>query len=306
MLHSRLLRYLDEVARCGSIRKAAARLNVASSAVNRQIIALEEDIGEQIFERMPRRLRLTATGEILIEHVRQTLKDYAQVSGRLDALKGVQQGRVDIATTLGLAGGPLGDFVSGFVGRYPRVQVGVRASFAEAIPNAVVNGDCALGLGFNFTPDSTLRTIATFDVALGAVVSPGHDLAQKRTARIVETIQYPLIMGQPGMSLRALVDGALGRLAYTARPIVETNSVEMMKRLIEAKPDAVTFLNPLDVAAECADGSLVFVSLLDPSLKAQALRLIARNRGTLDPVASRFAEELRLELAAMTERAAAR
>ena len=54
MLHSRLLRYLDEAARLGSIRKAASRLNVASSAINRQILALEEELGVPIFERMPR------------------------------------------------------------------------------------------------------------------------------------------------------------------------------------------------------------------------------------------------------------
>ena len=45
MLHSRLLRYLDEVSRLGSIRKAAVRLNVASSAINRQILALENELG---------------------------------------------------------------------------------------------------------------------------------------------------------------------------------------------------------------------------------------------------------------------
>ncbi|MDH0912391.1 LysR family transcriptional regulator, partial [Rhizobium pusense] len=67
MLHARMLMYLDEVVRSGSIRKAAMKLNVASTAINRQIIALEEELGQPIFERMPRRLRLTATGEALIE-----------------------------------------------------------------------------------------------------------------------------------------------------------------------------------------------------------------------------------------------
>ncbi len=50
MLHARMLSYLDEVARCGSIRKAAANLSVASTAINRQIIALEQELGEPLFE----------------------------------------------------------------------------------------------------------------------------------------------------------------------------------------------------------------------------------------------------------------
>jgi DNA-binding transcriptional LysR family regulator len=63
---SPFIRYFDEVARQGSIRKAADRLNVAPSAVNRQILKLEDELGAPLFERLPRGLRLTAAGEILI------------------------------------------------------------------------------------------------------------------------------------------------------------------------------------------------------------------------------------------------
>ena len=79
MLHSRLLSYLDEVARLGSMRKASARLNVASSAINRQILALEAELGTPLFLRLPRKLMLTTAGEIMIRHVRQTLKDMERV-----------------------------------------------------------------------------------------------------------------------------------------------------------------------------------------------------------------------------------
>ena len=64
MLHSRKLQYIDEIARCGSIRKAAAHLNVASSAINRQILALEEELGVPIFERLPRGKRSHLVGAV--------------------------------------------------------------------------------------------------------------------------------------------------------------------------------------------------------------------------------------------------
>ena len=63
MLHGRLLSYLDEVARAGSIRKAAERLNVSPTAVNRQILQLEEMLDVQLFQRLPRGMKLTAAGE---------------------------------------------------------------------------------------------------------------------------------------------------------------------------------------------------------------------------------------------------
>src|ERR1700685_3545842 len=98
MLHSRLLKYLDEVSRLGSIRKAASRLNIASSAINRQILALESEIGSPIFERMPRRLRLTATGEVLIAHVRETLKRHQRVEAQIAAFKGLTRGEGTLET----------------------------------------------------------------------------------------------------------------------------------------------------------------------------------------------------------------
>jgi Transcriptional regulator len=64
MKHLRIMRYVDEVARTGSIRKAADQLSVTASAVNRRIMDLEDELGTPIFERRPRGVRLTAAGEV--------------------------------------------------------------------------------------------------------------------------------------------------------------------------------------------------------------------------------------------------
>src|ERR1700749_5175148 len=74
-LHSSLLRYFDEVVRAGSIRGAAQKLNVASSAINRQVLRLEADLGVKLFERGARRLRLSAAGGRIIHHVRLTFTE---------------------------------------------------------------------------------------------------------------------------------------------------------------------------------------------------------------------------------------
>jgi DNA-binding transcriptional LysR family regulator len=76
-MHARVLRYLDEVVRRGSIRKAAEHLHVAPTAVNRQILDLEAELGTPLFERIHKRLRLTPTGEMVLAHVRATLREHA-------------------------------------------------------------------------------------------------------------------------------------------------------------------------------------------------------------------------------------
>ncbi|MFO5967001.1 LysR family transcriptional regulator, partial [Pseudomonas aeruginosa] len=93
-IHAPAIHYFDMVRRCHSIREAARRLNVASSAVNRQILKLEDEIGAPLFDRLPGGLRLTGAGEIFARHVTVVLQDMERGRSGLDgaALQGVQCG----------------------------------------------------------------------------------------------------------------------------------------------------------------------------------------------------------------------
>ena len=104
MLHARLLRYLDEGAKCQSMRLAGQRLNVAGSAINRQILALEKELGTNLFERQTHKVVLTAAGELLIDHVRQTLRAMDRCVGQIESLKGLQWGEVSLGIASGIAG----------------------------------------------------------------------------------------------------------------------------------------------------------------------------------------------------------
>src|SRR6202451_2544 len=205
MLHSRLLRYLDEVSRLGSIRKAAVRLNVASSAINRQILALENELGAPIFERMPRRLRLTATGEVLIAHVRDTLKGHQRVEAQLGALKGLARGEVTIATMNGLAAGPLPRFLSSILDQHPRVHLRVRVLPFDQMTNAVLTGEADLALTYNPPNSPGLRIVASHELPLGAVVATRHPLARQRALRLADCAEFPLAVADFSMTIRPAV-----------------------------------------------------------------------------------------------------
>jgi DNA-binding transcriptional LysR family regulator len=295
MLHGRMLRYLDEVARCGSIRRAASRLHVASSAINRQILSLEQELGTPLFERMPRRLRLTAAGELLIDHIRQTLKEYDRVGSLLEGLKGIQRGKVTPATTLGLAMGPVRGVVSEFLNRHPGVQIEVRALVADAIPNAVLAGEADLAVSYNLPVDRNLRTQLSLDVPIVAVMASDHPLVARRTAHIAEIAAYPMVLPLAGMTVRDLVTAVFARQSLSLQPVVETNSIEMIKQLV-AEPPRVTFLNPLDAVVEHGRRELAFVELADRYLKRQQLQIITRATSPSDFIASLFLEQLKASL----------
>src|SRR5499427_8222869 len=97
MRHLRLLQYVDEVARAGSIRKAAERLNVTASAVNRRIMDLEEELDAELFERRPRGVRLTAAGEVFVHYLRGQDADVERMKSQIEELRGLRRGTVRIA-----------------------------------------------------------------------------------------------------------------------------------------------------------------------------------------------------------------
>ncbi|MFT3974951.1 MAG: LysR family transcriptional regulator [Amaricoccus sp.] len=80
------------------MRECARRLNVASSAVSRQIGQLEDALGMAPFQRGHRRLRLTAAGEILYRHANRAIAPIEAAVSELDMLRGLRIGSVRIAT----------------------------------------------------------------------------------------------------------------------------------------------------------------------------------------------------------------
>lgn len=292
MLHSRLLKYLDEVARTGSIRKAAARLNVASSAINRQILALEGEIGTPIFERMPRRLRLTSTGEVLIAHVRETLKGHQRVEAQIEAFKGLTRGEATIATMNGLAAGPLPRFLSSILDEHPRVLLRLRVLPFDQMTNAVLTGEADMALTYNPPASPGLRVIASHDLAIGAVVSPKHPLTKRRSLHLADCIEFPIAVADTSMTIRPAVDLAFSRANLVLQPTIETNSIEFMKKIARSG-QAITFLNPVDVAEEVAAGEIRQLPVQELGAHPISLKLLVRARGGLDRFPSLVLEELR-------------
>lgn len=285
MLHGRALRYIDEVARQGSIRKAAKTLHIAASAVNRYILELEEELQAPIFERLPRRLKLTSSGEILIQHIRETLQAHQRMRTQIQSLKGLNRGEVVLATMATLAAGCIAEIVAAYREKHPqvslRIMVGDRATVAEM----VALGQADLAIAYNLPDDTRLQRAAEFRHALGAVLAPSHPLATRKTVRMSDCLLYPLVLADRSLSLREVVE-AIAPAQAVLVPVVETNSMELMKRLARTEPH-ITFLNRLDVDREMVTGELVFIPLTGAG-SLQRLNILHRARGSLSHAGSHF------------------
>jgi DNA-binding transcriptional LysR family regulator len=301
MLHSRLLTYLDEVARAGSIRKAAERVGIAASSINRQILALEQDFGVPLFERLPRRMRLTVAGELLLTHIRATLREHDRMRARLIDLQGRRRGLVRIATMGGLANTLMPPLVAWMRGQFPYVKLVVRALPLEGVAAAVIAAEADIGLGYQLPADPKLRVLARATARIGAVVAPGHALVglANPTVSLADCSAFPMVIPDRSLTVGALLADALERAAISVETVVETNSVELLKRAA-TQGQTVTFLSEVEMAVEVTRGELVFLPLRDAELR-QELRLVARRTIALDATQSHVAEKLQQLLGAPGE-----
>jgi DNA-binding transcriptional LysR family regulator len=285
MLHGRALRYIDEVARQGSIRKAAKKLNVAASAINRYVLELEQELDAPIFERLPRGLKLTSSGELLITHIRETLKAHEAMRSQIKALRGLTRGEVAIATMATLAAGRLAEIVAAYRAAIPQISIRVTVSDRAGVAELVASGQADLAVAYNLPDDSRLQRAAEFSHRLGAVLGPDHPLAGRKSLKISDCLNYPLVLADKSLSLREVVENLAPARAQLL-PVVETNSMELMKRLAQTLPH-ITFLNRVDVDRELENGELVFIPIAGAS-GLQRLNILHRARGSLSPAASHF------------------
>ena len=294
-VHSPAVVYFDAVRRAGSIREAARRLFVASSAVNRQILKLEDEVGTPLFERLPGGLRLTTAGEIFARHALVVLQDAERVRSELDALKGLRTGHVEIATVEGVTS----DFMPTIIERarehFPKVTLGVVTLGSRDIPEAVTSGAADLGMAFALQRSTGLRQIMVGRFRLGALVPAEHPLAKRHEVSFATCAEYPLILAKTDLSVYHLLKPAIERAGVGDKGVVQSNSVELGKELAR-RGVGVTFQTRIGLEAELAAGTLRHIPLNDNGPVFSDLGIYARTGRSLpvaaDAVARLLADEL--------------
>src|SRR5690606_2975854 len=194
MNHLRFLRYVDEVARTGSVRQAAERLHVAPSAVIRRIQDLEEELGTAIFERLPRGMRLTSAGELFVAYIRSRTADLERVRSEIEELQGMRRGVVRIACSQALSPSFLPRSVAFFREDHPRVAFQVRVADRVQAMNALRAFEADLAVVFDLAPGSDIERLGEYEQKLMAMMHCDHPLATRTSLRLRDCTAYPLAL----------------------------------------------------------------------------------------------------------------
>jgi DNA-binding transcriptional LysR family regulator len=292
MRHLRILRYVDEVARTGSIRKADERLAVTASAVNRRIMDLEEELGAALFERKPRGVRLTAAGEVFVRYLREQAGDVERMKSQIEDLRGLKRGTVRIACSQALAYDFLPREIAAFRQRHPYVVFEVRVAVHDRAMAELENYAVDLVAVYRPSFHAGFRPLMSVEQRLVALMPEDHPLAAKTVLRLRDCAAHPVALADRTLGGRQLVDAACARMGITLRIVAESNSFEMLRGLVR-RDRVLSFQIEIgaDVSPDATPG--VVARPLDPRDVPPAPLVLGQLRSRNLPIpAAVFAEQL--------------
>jgi len=263
------VRYFLEVARAASIREASERLNIAPSALSRQIQNLEEDLGVPLFERRPRGMVLTPAGEVYARYAQAITLETDRVRSELEELQGLRRGRVRVYTVEGIVSDILTRVIAEFHEKLPGISFKLVTTGTDDVVAAVREGHADLGISFNAQPDAAVRFVRRIRDPLIALVHPSHPLGDT-TVRFSQILHFRLGVPEPGFGIRRLIDDECRRLGVSFLPALESNSIEALRGFARSGA-GVTLMSSHSSTRELAQGLVRRVHLNEPALLQSTL-----------------------------------
>lgn len=290
-MHASVLKYVVEVARCGSIRKAAQNLFVASSAINRQIRNLEDELGCELFDRLPTGMRPNAAGERLLRHVQSTLHEFHLLRSELDALKGESTGHVSVAAMDSLLVNFLPSAVEQFADSYPAVTYSVNSAQPGLVLDWLISGKCDIGITYLGHPMAGTEVVAKAAFPPGVVMTPTHPLAKQDSIGFQDCVGHPMLRSSGLSPLPSEISPEFFEFWEAVSPWIVCNNTQMVKRLILGGKGIAVF-SKLAFLDELERGDLVWRPLANKAINAIKVGVLVRTKHGLSHVAAEFVDRI--------------
>lgn len=229
----RQLEILRAVAQTGSFTSAGRELHLSQSAVSRQILLLEEELNEQLFLRLGRRIRITPAGTTLLGLSERMFEDLERT--RASILDRQQR----VSGTVRLVGGmtvclyvfpPL---LKAFRKEHPAVDIKLTPGATPRLIRQLRTGAADLGLLTLPIDDPHLVSVPVLREELLLVTAPTHALARRRQIVPADLIGQPFVLFEAGSNSRKAIEAFFVREQIAPKVVTETENVEIIKALVE-------------------------------------------------------------------------
>ncbi len=230
------IRYLCEVARRGlSVSDAAAALHTSQPGISKQILALEGELGVQVFIRRGKRLvEITPAGKRLVELGEKVLADAGNLKRAALDLQDEAVGEMVIATTHTQARYVLPKVIPVFLKRFPKVSLFIHQGNPMQVAAEVASGRADLGIATEYLDGvPELVTLPLYAWNRVVVAQKGHPILDKRKLTLADIAAYPLVSYDISMTGRGAVNQAFAAQGLSPTFVLSAMDSDVIKTYVE-------------------------------------------------------------------------
>jgi DNA-binding transcriptional LysR family regulator len=221
-----------EVARRGSVSRAAEALFITQPTLTARLHSLERVLGTSLFLRTPHGMRLTDAGHAWVPYAERALRALGDGREAVEQVMSASAGHLMIAAAPAVSTYVLPELLAKFVAAHPRVEVSVRTGHSEDVVDLVLRDEVQIGLGREIHhPELELRPFHTEELVL--VCAPDHAFAKRRNVAMSEVAAQKLIMFDRTSSYYEITQAAFLSAGVKLRGLMELDSIEAAKKMVE-------------------------------------------------------------------------
>ncbi|GHB21358.1 LysR family transcriptional regulator [Salinicola rhizosphaerae] len=289
------LRYFLAVVKNGSISEASLKLNVAASAISRQIARLEYELGTQLFERRARGMIPSAAGELLAAHARRMQLETDRVASEIQALQGLERGTVRLASSEGFAV----DFIPLAIAEFRRLYKGIQFRLSVSSPAEVTRkvreGEADIGLTFSLAPERDIQVESRQRSRIQVLMSHAHPLAGRHQVTLAQLQAYPIALPPLETTLRQLFDICCSQQNLIFESIFTSNYTEALVNFA-ILGGGIALAGEISVHHRLLQDRLVAMPIRDAGMDARHVELQTLANRTLPAATEAFLAHLKAKM----------
>lgn len=280
-----------EVVRRGTVSRAAEALGVTQPALTARMRALERELGQELFARSGRGVRLTDAGRVFLPHAERALLAIADGRASIADLASGRAGKLVIGATGSVSSYVLPKVLKRFRTEHPRVELTVRTGHSEQVLELVLAESVELAIVRELRRDD-VDVIPLYDDELTLVTHPSHPFARRGSARLADVVAEGLVVFDRASSYYELTQALFVGAGAPPRMIMELDNFETAKKMLE-EGLGVALLPIVAVARELELGQLASVPIVDAGPVHRRMVVVRRNDvGPPGGIASAFLDLL--------------
>lgn len=280
------------IAQTGSFNRAAEKLYLTQPSVTARIQALEKELGQPLFERKPRGVRLTDAGRVLLPHAERVLNDIRVARRAVSDLESASGGTLSVGSALTTSTYMLPQVLSQFKTAHPSVEVNVRTGRSQQIQQLVLDDTVQLGLVHSpVAGHADIAAIPLYDEPIVLVLHPKHALSGQSEVTAADLATEPFITSDKASGYWSLVEQFWASAGLVPRVTMELDSIETTKRMVMSGL-GLAMLPRGTVEGELATHQLVVVPVVHSGHLMRQTNLVHRRGKIWSGISRAFLEIL--------------